>query len=455
MSLNIVVLAAGQGKRMNSRLPKVLQPLAGKPLLRHVLETARALNPKRLIVVYGHGGEAVREAVDDADILWVLQAEQLGTGHALRQALPFLDATLSTLVLYGDVPLVRPGTLSALMAAASVDGLGILTARLDYPKGYGRILRDSRGAVRAIVEEKDASPEERRVTEINTGILFLPAAPLPRWLDNLSNANAQGEYYLTDVVAQAVGEGVPVRAVEAARQWETEGVNDRLQLARLERLWQREEATRLLRQGVRLTDPERLDVRGTLTCGRDVFIDAGCVFTGEVTLEDEVEIGPYCVIGNARIRAGARLAAYTHVEGAEIGVGAVVGPYARLRPGTTLAEAAHVGNFVEIKNSYLGAGSKANHLAYVGDADLGARVNVGAGVITCNYDGANKWRTVVEDDVFIGSDTQLVAPVRVGKGATLGAGTTLTKDAPPESLTVSRARQTSFAGWKRPGKREE
>ncbi|MDR1648217.1 MAG: bifunctional UDP-N-acetylglucosamine diphosphorylase/glucosamine-1-phosphate N-acetyltransferase GlmU [Zoogloeaceae bacterium] len=450
--MNIVVLAAGQGKRMNSRLPKVLQPLAGKPLLRHVLETARKLNPKRLVVVYGHGGEVVRETLDDTDLVWALQAEQLGTGHALRQALPFLEPVLSTLVLYGDVPLVRPETLAALMVAASADGLGILTAQLANPKGYGRVLRDARGAVRAIVEEKDASPEERRVTEINTGILLLPTASLPRWLENLSSANAQGEYYLTDVVVQAVEEGIPVRAVEAACQWETEGVNDRLQLARLERLWQREEATRLLRQGVRLTDPERLDVRGALTCGRDVFIDAGCVFTGEVTLEDSVEIGPYCVIGNARIRTGAKLAAYTHVEGAEIGAGAVVGPYARLRPGTILSEAAHVGNFVEIKNSHIGAGSKANHLAYVGDADLGARVNVGAGVITCNYDGANKWRTVIEDDVFIGSDTQLVAPVHVGKGATLGAGTTLTKDAPAEALTVSRARQTSFAGWKRPEK---
>ncbi|MDR2164761.1 MAG: bifunctional UDP-N-acetylglucosamine diphosphorylase/glucosamine-1-phosphate N-acetyltransferase GlmU [Zoogloeaceae bacterium] len=454
--MNIVILAAGQGKRMASSLPKVLHPLAGKALLRHVLDTARSLVPARLVVVYGHGGDIVRDAVRDTDgskeACWVLQTPQLGTGHALAQALPHLDADLPTLVLYGDVPLVQKATLEHLIHQGG-QGMGLLTARLDDPQGYGRVARDAAGEVVAIVEERDATPEERRIAEINTGIMLLPPEKTPRWLAGLSSANAQGEYYLTDVVARAVAEGVSVRTTHPAATWEIQGVNDKSQLAQLERVWQRQLAERLLRQGVRLADPARVDIRGTLTCAQDVFIDVGVVFEGEVSLAEAVEIGPYCVIRNARIEARARLAAFTHIENAQVGPDAVVGPYARLRPGTEIASGARVGNFVEIKNSRVGPGSKANHLAYIGDAEVGARVNIGAGTITCNYDGANKSRTVIEDDAFIGSDTQLVAPVRVGRGATLGAGTTLTRNAPPDALTVSRVRQTSVANWKRSAKK--
>ena len=451
MSLNIVILAAGQGKRMYSALPKVLHPLAGKSLLQHVVDTARQLKPARLVVVYGHGGDAVRASITDADVAWALQAEQLGTGHALAQALPHLDAALPTLVLYGDVPLVKTATLEHLAHQAGA-GLGLLTAHLDNPQGYGRIVRDAGGNVRAIVEEKDASDAERQIQEINTGIMALPAQVLDEWLSGLQNDNAQGEYYLTDVVAKATASGIAVRSAHPAAPWEVEGVNNKAQLARLERIHQLQLAEALLLQGVRLADPARIDIRGSLVCGRDVSIDVGCVFEGEVHLEEAVEIGPYCVIRNASIAAGSRLAAFTHIDGAAVGPDCVLGPFARLRPGAELAAGAHVGNFVEIKNSRIGAGSKANHLAYVGDAEVGARVNIGAGTITCNYDGANKSKTVIEDDAFIGSDTQLVAPVRVGKGATLGAGTTLTKDAPADSLTVSRARQKTIAGWKRPTK---
>jgi bifunctional UDP-N-acetylglucosamine pyrophosphorylase/glucosamine-1-phosphate N-acetyltransferase len=452
MSLNIVILAAGQGTRMRSALPKVLHPLAGKPLLRHVVDTARQLSPARLVVVRGHGGEAVRAAIADTDVTWVLQSEQLGTGHALAQALPCLDAALPTLVLYGDVPLVRKATLERLARQAGAGGMGLLTAHLADPRGYGRIVRDASGSVRAIVEEKDASEDERRIQEINTGIMALPTQALGDWLAALGNDNAQGEYYLTDVVAKAVACGVAVRATHPAAPWEVEGVNDKAQLARLERVFQLQLAEALLMEGVRLADPARLDIRGHLACGQEVSIDVGCVFEGEVALEEAVEVGPYCVIRNARIAAGSRLAAFTHIDGAKVGPDCALGPFARLRPGAELATGAHVGNFVEIKNSRIGAGSKANHLAYVGDAEVGARVNIGAGAITCNYDGANKSRTVIEDDVFIGSDTQLVAPVKVGRGATLGAGTTLTRDAPAGSLTVSRARQKTIEGWQRPTK---
>lgn len=453
MSLNVVILAAGQGKRMYSKLPKVLQPLGGKPLLAHVLDTARQLQPATLVVVYGHGGEAVRQTIGSDSVCWALQTPQLGTGHALAQALPHLDASLPTLVLYGDVPLVQAATLQHLVHQAG-DGLGLLTVHLAQPQGYGRIVRSAMGSVCGIVEEKDATPAERAIQEVNTGIMVLPSSRLPGWLQALSNANAQGEYYLTDVVAMAVAAGLPVRTAHPEGAWEVQGVNDKLQLAELERIYQRRQAEALLRQGVRLADPARLDIRGTLVCGRDVSIDVGCVFAGTVELAEAVEIGPYCVLQNVRVGAGSRIAAFSHIDGAEIGPDAVIGPYARLRPGSVLASGAHVGNFVEIKNSRIGQDSKANHLAYVGDADIGARVNIGAGTITCNYDGANKHRTVIEDDVFIGSDTQLVAPVRVGRGATLGAGTTLTKDAPAEALTVSRARQTSVPGWKRPARKK-
>ena len=449
--MNIVILAAGQGKRMHSHLPKVLHPIAGKALAAHVLDTARHLGQSRICLVVGHGGAVVRSALAAADVACAVQEPQLGTGHAVMQALPLLDGEGMTLVLYGDVPLIQATTLQRLVQAAG-DGLAVLTVDLENPKGYGRIIRDSAGRVQRIVEEKDATPAERLVRETNTGIMALPTARLKDWLSRLSNDNAQGEYYLTDVVALAVADGVPVHTAQPEGEWEVAGVNSKVQLAELERVYQLRLAHGLLEQGVRLADPARLDVRGQLRCGRDVAIDVGCVFEGEVVLEEAVDIGPYCVLKNVTVKAGARIAAFSHLEGAVVGPDAIVGPYARLRPGTELGAEAHVGNFVELKNSILGPGSKANHLAYVGDATVGQRVNIGAGTITCNYDGANKYRTVIEDDAFIGSDSQLVAPVTVGRGATLGAGTTLTKDAPADSLTVSRARQVSLAGWKRPEK---
>ena len=448
---NVVILAAGQGKRMNSALPKVLQPLAGVPLLGHVLNTARQVSAARICVVYGHGGEQVRAVLDAPDIAWARQEPQLGTGHAVLQALPHLAAAspAPTFVLYGDVPLIRATTLHRLLDAAGEDKLGLLTARLANPKGYGRIVRAD-GRVTRIVEEKDADDAERAIDEINTGILVAPTAALARWLPTLGNRNAQGEYYLTDIVAMAVAEGMPVVTAQPDAAWEVEGVNDKRQLAELERVHQRNLAERLLLSGVTLADPARLDIRGELVCGRDVSIDVNCVFEGRVELADQVSIGAHCVLKNCRVAAGARIAPFCHIEDAVIGAEAVVGPYARLRPGTELGARAHIGNFVEVKNSSIAADSKANHLAYIGDATIGQRVNVGAGTITCNYDGANKFRTVIEDDVFIGSDTQLVAPVTVGRGATLGAGTTLTQDAPPDQLTISRTRQVAIAGWKRP-----
>jgi len=448
--VNVVILAAGQGKRMHSDRPKVLHPLAGRPLLAHVLDTARALAPSRVCVVYGHGGEAVRAAIGDEGLAWVRQEPQLGTGHALRQALPSLGDAAQTLVLYGDVPLTRAATLQA-MAAAAGEGVALLTVTLDNPAGYGRIVRDG-GAVKRIVEEKDASAAERSLREVNTGIMVLPTRHLARWLAGLRAENAQREYYLTDVIGLAAGEGVPVRAVQPAAAWEVLGVNSKAELAALEQAYRRDVAGRLLDAGVTLADPSRIDVRGRLACGRDVAIDVNCVFEGEVVLGDRVSLGANCVLRNVRVAADTRIEPFCHLEEADIGRNCRIGPYARLRPGASLAEEVHIGNFVEVKASTIGAGSKANHLAYIGDSLVGRNVNVGAGTITCNYDGANKHRTVIEDDVFIGSDTQLVAPVRVGRGATLGAGTTLTEDAPPGELTVARARQQTIPGWKRPVK---
>lgn len=449
--MNIVILAAGQGKRMHSHLPKVLHPLAGKPLVSHVIGTARRLSPECLCLVYGHGGDAVRASLDASDLAWAQQEPQLGTGHAVMQALPHLAQEVPTLILYGDVPLIRADTLKKLVHAAQ-EGLAILTVELADPTGYGRIVRDAAGAVTRIVEQKDATPAERQICEVNTGIMALPTARLGEWLGRLSNDNAQREYYLTDVIGLAAAAGVTIRTVHPQSDWEVLGVNSKVQLAELERIAQRLNATRLMEQGVRLADPARLDVRGELECGRDVFIDVNCVFEGKVVLEEAAEVGPNCVLKNARIGAGARINAFSHIEDALVGPDSAIGPFARLRPGTELGAGVHVGNFVEIKNSRIAARSKANHLAYIGDATVGSRVNVGAGTITCNYDGANKFRTIIEDDVFIGSDTQLVAPVVVGRGATLGAGTTLTRDAPPDTLTLSRTRQISVAGWKRPEK---
>ena len=449
--MNIVILAAGQGKRMHSNLPKVLHPIAGKALVSHVIDTARSLSPQTLCLVYGHGGDAVRNTLAAPGLAWALQEPQLGTGHAVQQAIPHLKADGTTLVLYGDVPLIQAETLKCLLQAAQ-DALAILTVELADPSGYGRIVRNAKGEVVRIVEQKDSTPEERAIREINTGIMAMPTARLGEWLGRLSNNNAQQEYYLTDIVGMAVAEGLPIHTANPRHEWEVLGVNSKVQLAELERVAQRNAAEQLMEAGVRLADPARFDVRGELVCGRDVFIDVNCVFEGTVVLDEAVEVGPNCVIRNARIGAGTKLAAYTHIEDAVVGPDGRIGPFARLRPGTELAEDVHVGNFVEIKKSTIAAHSKANHLAYIGDAIIGSRVNVGAGTITCNYDGANKFQTIIEDDAFIGSDTQLVAPVRVGRGATLGAGTTLTKDAPAGTLTISRAKQLSIPGWKRPVK---
>ncbi|HJU70745.1 MAG TPA: bifunctional UDP-N-acetylglucosamine diphosphorylase/glucosamine-1-phosphate N-acetyltransferase GlmU [Paucimonas sp.] len=449
--MNIVILAAGMGKRMQSALPKVLHPLAGKPLLTHVIDTARTLSPTRICVIYGHGGEAVPQSLQATDIRFARQEPQLGTGHAVMQAVQHLDDAAPTLVLYGDVPLTNARSLQRLLDMAGGNKLAILTVLMDDPTGYGRIVREQ-GEIVRIVEQKDATDSERAIREINTGILVAPTVKLKQWLTTLSSDNAQGEYYLTDIVARAVADGVPVVAAQPDAAWETLGVNSKVQLAELERIYQRNHAYALLEQGVTLADPARIDVRGTLACGRDVSIDVGCVFEGRVELEDGVAIAAHCVISNARIAAGAQIKPFCHIDGATVGAASVIGPYARLRPGAELAEDVHIGNFVEIKNTRIAAHSKANHLAYVGDATIGSRVNIGAGTITCNYDGANKFRTVIEDDAFIGSDTQLVAPVTVGKGATLGAGTTLTKDAPAGKLTVSRARQVTIENWQRPVK---
>lgn len=452
--MNIVILAAGMGKRMRSRLPKVLQPLAGKPMLAHVLEKARLLGKNnRIIVVVGHGAEAVKNYFSQAeDITFALQSEQLGTGHALLQALPYCEKGEPTLVLLGDVPLIRSETLTKLVKAAG-DGVGLLTVKLSNPKGYGRIVREN-GAVRAIVEEKDATEQQRAIDEVNTGIMVLPTQYLDRWLNELGNQNAQGEYYLTDVIARAVAEGVEVNAALADSATEVEGVNNKVQLAALERAYQMDRAHELMNEGVTLIDPQRIDIRGELTCGKDVTIDVGCVFSGKVILGDGVKVGAYCVLKDVEIGAETEVLPFCHFDGAKVGQEARLGPYSRLRPGTTLADQTHIGNFVEIKKSAIGFGSKVNHLSYIGDTDMGARVNIGAGTITCNYDGVNKFRTTIMDDAFIGSDTQLVAPVTVGKGATLGAGTTLTKDAPEGELTIARARQVTLKGWKRPTKKQ-
>jgi bifunctional UDP-N-acetylglucosamine pyrophosphorylase/glucosamine-1-phosphate N-acetyltransferase len=454
--LNVVILAAGLGKRMQSDLPKVLHTLAGRPMLTHVIDSARRMQPARIVVVVGHGAERVQAAyAGQQDLFFALQQPQQGTGHAVAQAVPQLlegDAGDATLVLYGDVPLVQPETLQRLLDARG-DGMAVLTETLADPTGYGRIVRDAKGRVQRIVEHKDATDAERALREVNTGILVAPTARLKDWLNRIDNHNAQGEYYLTDVVGLAVQDGVDVGAAQPAVAWETLGVNSRAQQAELERVWQREQARRMLEAGVALADPARFDLRGSMTVGRDVFIDVGCVFEGRIELADGARIGPNCVLRDVSLGAGTVVEAFSHLQQAKVGADARIGPYARLRPGATLADRTHVGNFVEVKNSSLGEDTKANHLAYIGDATIGARVNVGAGTITCNYDGVNKHRTIIEDDVFVGSDTQLVAPVRVGQGATLGAGTTLTRDAPADKLTISRARQATIENWKRPVKK--
>jgi bifunctional UDP-N-acetylglucosamine pyrophosphorylase/glucosamine-1-phosphate N-acetyltransferase len=455
--LQIVILAAGQGKRMRSSLPKVLQPLGNRPLIRHVLATAECLladaaSASRPVVVYGHGGERLRAALPDVDCHWAHQVHQRGTGDAVAAALAHVEPVGRLLVLCGDVSLLRVETLHALLASPA-ESLAILTAIVDDPTGYGRILRDAGGAVRGIVEQRDADPGQLAVREINTGTLLIPAGRLAGWLGRLDAHNAQGELYLTDIVAMAVADGVPVVGVPAAGEAEIMGINDRAQLAQCEREYQRRQAERLLADGVTLRDPQRLDVRGEVSVGKDVEIDVGVILEGRVELGDDVRIGAHCILRDAVVEAGARIEPFSFVDGARIGPHAVIGPYARLRPGTELARDVHVGNFVELKNSRLAAGAKANHLSYVGDADIGERVNVGAGTITCNYDGANKHRTIIGDDAFIGSNSALVAPVTIGEGATIGAGSVISREAPPGGLTLTRAPQKSIPGWQRPRKK--
>ena len=458
MALDIVILAAGQGKRMNSALPKVLHPLAGKSLVRHVVDAARSLNPGRIVVIYGHGGEAVREALVAPDINFAKQEPQLGTGHAVMQALPLLanpGADDLTLVLYGDVPLTRAESLKALVDAAAGGKLAILTVDLADATGYGRMVRGAGGAIERIVEHKDATDAERAIREVNTGIMAVPTQRLAGWLNRLSNSNAQGEYYLTDIVAMAVAEGVAVTSAQPSAEWETLGVNSKVQLAELERTHQRNIAKALLEQGVTLMDPARIDVRGLLSAGRDVTIDVGCVFEGDVVLGNDIYIGPNCFLRNVRVRAGTRIEAFSHLDEAEVGAHCRIGPYARLRPGAQLDEHVHIGNFVEVKKSTIGAGSKANHLAYVGDSEVGQKVNIGAGTITCNYDGVNKSKTIIGDGAFIGSDATLVAPVTIGAGAYIGAGSTITKEAPAGKLTITRAKQTTVENWKPKAKKKD
>jgi bifunctional UDP-N-acetylglucosamine pyrophosphorylase/glucosamine-1-phosphate N-acetyltransferase len=453
-ALSVVILAAGQGKRMKSDRPKVLQLLAGHPLLAHVFGTAQALEPALIHVVYGHGGEQVRNSLIGPNLHWAPQAKQLGTGHALQQAMPGIPDDHVVLVLYGDVPLLREQTLQALLTLAGQKALALLTVELDDPQGYGRIVRDARGAVRRIVEQRDARPRELKIRECNTGVLAAPAKKLRGWLKRLGNQNAQREYYLTDIIAMAVSERVPVKPLVAGDPMEVLGVNDRLQLATLESAYRARRARALMLEGVSIIDPARIDIRGAVECGRDVVLDVNVLLEGPVQLGDGVRVGANTVISQASIGAGTNIKPNCLIERAEIGPRCEIGPFARIRPESQLAEGVHVGNFVEIKKSSVGKGSKANHLTYIGDATIGAGVNVGAGTITCNYDGANKWLTEIGDGAFIGSGSMLVAPVRIGTGATIGAGSTITRDTPDGQLTLERARQVTLPDWQRPKKRE-
>ncbi|OOZ39377.1 UDP-N-acetylglucosamine diphosphorylase/glucosamine-1-phosphate N-acetyltransferase [Solemya pervernicosa gill symbiont] len=452
MNLSVIVLAAGKGSRMRSKLPKVLHDLAGRPLLKFVTRAAQSLNPHMTVVVYGHGGESVREALADETLEWVEQAEQLGTGHAVEHAMPGIADEDSVLVLYGDVPLIESATLQAMCEPVSSSVMSLLTTRLDNPHGYGRIVRDADDKVLRIVEQKDASEAEQQIDEINTGILAANAKALRGWLAELENNNAQGEFYLTDIIALAVRDKVEIETFAPASIEEVQGVNDRAQLATLERHYQLSEAQRLMREGLGLRDPARFDLRGELSFGSDVVIDVNAVIEGTVTLGDGVTIGPSCVIRNCNIADGVEIQANCVLEDATIGEQSRIGPFARLRPEAHLADHTHIGNFVEIKKSVIGSGSKVNHLSYVGDTTIGSRVNIGAGTITCNYDGAYKHRTIIGDDVFVGSDSQLVAPVEIGAGATIGAGSTITRDTPPGELSLTRSKQKIVSGWKRPKK---
>lgn len=454
MTTDVVILAAGQGSRMKSSLPKVLHSLAGKPLAQHVIDTALGLAVDRIHLVIGHGADQVRATLKGENLEWAVQEQQLGTGHAVAQALPNIPEGGTVLILYGDVPLTQAATLKELLAVAEAGSLGVITVILDNPTGYGRIVRDEANRVVAIVEHKDANAEQLAIREVNTGIMAVPADLLKRWLPKLSNQNAQGEYYLTDIIAMAVQDGIAVQAVQPQSEQEVMGVNNRLQLAELERWYQRQQAEALMTAGVTLADPSRLDVRGELTCGQDVMIDVNVILEGRVEIASNVRIGPNCVIRNSRIESGAEVLANCVVEDAVIGSNCHVGPFARIRPGTELADGAKVGNFVETKNAKVGKGSKINHLSYVGDAELGEDVNIGAGTITCNYDGANKYKTVIGNRAFVGSNTALVAPVVLGDEATVGAGSTITKDVPPSQLAVARGQQRNISGWQRPVKKK-
>jgi len=451
--LSIVILAAGKGTRMRSALPKVLQPLAGKPLLRHVVETSRSIGAEELCVVYGHGGDTVQDAFADDGLSWALQEPQLGTGHAVQQAMPHVSAGNTVIVLYGDVPMVTAGLISRLADATDGGKLALVTVDAEKPHGLGRIIRNDSGEIQAIVEEKDASDEQRKISEVNTGLLACPANLIGPWLDALKADNAQEEYYLTDVIAAAVADGVAVEAVKADSETEVMGINDKVQLAEAERALQKRRVEELMRAGATVADPARVDIRGTVTIGQDVFIDINAVFEGDVELGDNVRIGPNCVIGNSKVAAGTEIHANCVLEDAIVGENCNVGPYARLRPNANLLEGAKVGNFVELKNTTLGVGSKANHLTYLGDAEIGSGVNVGCGTITCNYDGANKHKTIIGDNAFIGSGVELVAPVDIGEGATIGAGSTFGGSAPAGKLTLERAKTRTVEGWKRPVKK--
>ncbi len=451
--LNIVILAAGEGKRMCSSLPKVLHTLAGRSLLMHVTNTARLLSPDKICIVIGYGGEIVKQSIAGDDLTWVLQPQQLGTGHALMQTLPHLDRDGLTLVLYGDVPLISIQTLRELIAKAEEKHCVLLTAEIENPFGYGRIVRDPETrAIKAIVEQKDTNTEQQEIHEINTGIMLVPNDCLHNWLPKIENKNTQHEYYLTDIIALSVNQGIQVASSQAKNLWEVMGINNKSQLAELERIYQRHCADKLLHLGVSLIDPSRIDIRGELVCGSDVEIDISCIFEGMVKLGDSVKVGAHCILKSVKVNAGTTILPYSMIEDTEIGESCKIGPYARIRPGTKLSNKVHIGNFVEVKNSQIALGSKANHLSYIGDSIVGKNVNIGAGTITCNYDGANKHQTIVEDDVFIGSDTQLIAPVRISKGSTIGAGSTITKETPEGQLTLSRSKQLSVAGWKRPQK---
>jgi bifunctional UDP-N-acetylglucosamine pyrophosphorylase/glucosamine-1-phosphate N-acetyltransferase len=452
--VSVVILAAGQGTRMKSKLPKVLHPIGGKPLLAHVIHTAYQLRPQNTIVIYGHGGEQVKTHLANEDVSWIEQAEQLGTGHAVAQAVPAIADEHIVLVLYGDVPLIKPDTLAELVKLASNKALALLTVHLENPDGYGRIVRDGHGAVQRIVEQKDASHEELKITEINTGILAVQGKLLKGWLDRLDNKNAQGEYYLTDIIAMAVADGIAVHVTHPESEDEVLGVNSRDQLAHLERAFQLQCARELMAGGVTIIDPERIDIRGVVKTGKDVTLDVNVVFEGHVTLGDDVYIGPGCVIKDCEIANGVHIYAMCVLENSKIGAGAQIGPFSRLRPGVELEGNNKVGNFVEIKNSVIGEGSKVNHLSYVGDTDMGAGVNIGAGTITANYDGANKHRTTIEDNASTGSNSVLVAPLTVGAGATIGAGSVITREAPEGKLTIARSKQKTIDGWQRPTKKK-